>query len=64
MVFKVGNATDNIQRREVVEWNDQLVREITSVSNSISRAVDFWVDNILQGYITEFVVDYNLIYRG
>ena len=25
--------------------------------NSISRAVDFWVDSILQGYITEFVVD-------
>ena len=47
----------NFQRRETVEWNDQLVREITSVSNTISRAVDFWVDNILQGYITEFGVE-------
>ena len=44
----------NFQRREGVEWNDQLVHEITSVSNTISRAVDFWVDSILQGYITEF----------
>ena len=28
-----------------------------SVSNTISRVVDFWVDGILQGYITEFAVD-------
>ena len=47
----------NFQRREAAEWSDQLVHEVTSVSNSISRAVDFWVDNILQGYITEFTVE-------
>ena len=34
-------------RRETVKWNDQLVREVTSVSNTISRDVDFWVDSIL-----------------
>ena len=33
------------------------MREITSVSNTISRAVDFWVDNIVQGYITKFLVE-------
>ena len=31
--------------------------------NSISRAVDFWVDSILQGYITKFVVDTITSYR-
>ena len=34
-----------------------MIREVTSVSNTISRAVDIWVDSILQGYITEFVVE-------
>ena len=34
-----------------------MVREVTSVGNTISRAVDFWVDSILQGYITEFAVE-------
>ena len=34
-----------------------MVREITSVINTISRVVDFLVDSILQGYITEFAVD-------
>ena len=33
-----------------------MVREVTSVSNTISRDVDLWVDIILQGYIIEFEV--------
>ena len=41
----------------MVEWSDQLVHEITSVSNPISRDVDFWVESILQGYIIEFAVE-------
>ena len=34
-----------------------MVCKITSVSNTISRAIDFRVDIILQGYITKFVVE-------
>ena len=45
------------QRRESIEWSDQLVHEVTCVSNAISRVVDFWVDSILQAYITKFAVD-------
>ena len=47
----------NFQRREVVKWNEQLVHKVTSASNTISRAIDFWVESILQGYITKFVVE-------
>ena len=47
----------NLRRQEVVKWSDQLVHEVTSVGNDISRAIDFWVDSILQGYITEFMVE-------
>ena len=43
--------------REITEWGDQLVQEVTNVSNVVSRAVDFWVDSILQGYITKFAID-------
>ena len=41
----------------MVKWSDKLVHEITSVSNTIYRVVHFWVDSILQGYITELVVE-------
>ena len=54
---RLATRQTNFQRREVVEWSSQLIHEITSVSNPISRAVDFWVDSILQGYITEFIVE-------
>ena len=47
----------NFQRREAVEWSDQLMYTLISVSIPISRAINFWVDSILQGYITEFEVE-------
>ena len=40
-----------------MEWNSQLIQRLKSVRNPVSRDIDFWVDKILQGYITEFVVD-------
>ena len=46
----------NFERRETVEWSAHFILEITSASNPISRAIDFWVDSILQGYITDFAI--------
>ena len=56
-LLRLVTRKTNFQRREAVEWSAQLVCELTSVCNPISRAIDFWVDSILQGYITEFAVD-------
>ena len=39
----------NFQRREAVQWSAHLIREVASVSNPISRDIDFWVDSIFQG---------------
>ena len=30
---------------------------MAQVSNPISRAVDFWIDSILEGYVTEFIIE-------
>ena len=54
---RLATKQTKFHRRDTVEWSDQLVREVTNVSNTISRDVDFWVDSILQGYINEFAVD-------
>ena len=53
----LASRRTNYQTRKITKWSDQLVQEVTNVSNVVSRAVDFWVDSILQGYITEFAVD-------
>ena len=38
---RLATRQTNFQRREAVEWSDQLVHEVINVSNDISRAVDF-----------------------
>jgi hypothetical protein len=38
-------------------WTLDLVRKMNSVSNKNSHAIDFLLDNILGGYITEIAVD-------
>ena len=54
---RLATCKSQFQRREAVEWSAQLIHELASVSNPISRAIYFWVNGILQGYITEFVVE-------
>ena len=54
---RLATQQTNFQRREAIEWSAQLIRESASVSNPISRAIDFWVDGILKGYITKFAVE-------
>lgn len=39
------------------EWNLEVIQRLKKTNNSISRAVDFWLNNLLEGFITEFVVD-------
>jgi hypothetical protein len=31
--------------------------QLQQVDNKFMRAIDFWLDNIVAGFITEFVVD-------
>ena len=47
----------NFQGGEPKEWNLFLIEQLKRISNTISRAMEFWVDSILEGYITNFFVD-------
>jgi hypothetical protein len=38
-------------------WTPELVRQLNSISNPTTRAIDFWLDSVLGGYVTEFAVD-------
>jgi hypothetical protein len=48
-------------------WTPELVRQLNSVSNPTTREIDFWLDSVLGGYVTEFAVDciqsYNVVER-
>ena len=57
MVFYIGNPEKNFQGGEPTEWTPLLIEWLKRINNPISRAMDFLVDIIIKGYITEFVVD-------
>ena len=44
------------KKRNVV-WTLQPIQIVRSIDNPISRAIDFWLASLLEGFITEFAVD-------
>jgi hypothetical protein len=40
-----------------VEWTTENIARIQKVNNKFTHIVDFWLDNIVAGFITKFAVD-------
>jgi hypothetical protein len=40
-----------------VEWTKENIARLKRVNNKFMHAIYFWLDNIVVGYITKFVVD-------
>lgn len=38
-------------------WTPELVRHLKGSENKVAKTVDYWIDNILGGFINEFVID-------
>ena len=45
-----------------MSWTLEIIQELQETDNKASRAVRVWLDSILEGYITEFMVDNNKSY--
>jgi hypothetical protein len=52
--LKDNHPTNRIRQ---LEWNSVEIAQLQQVDNKFTRAVDFWLDNIVAGFITEFAVD-------
>ena len=44
-------------------WAPKIIHELQKTNNKASQAVEVWMDSILEGYITKFVVDTNKSYN-
>ena len=53
----------NFQGGEPTSWTPELIQELQETDNKASWAIEVWLDNILEGYITEFMVDTNKSYN-
>lgn len=57
LLSRIAKKKNWFKKDQPTSWNPTLIKQLRTTSNLISRAVDFWFDSILGGYITEFVVD-------
>ena len=55
----LSKVTDKhvLKKKRDIIWTSKLIHTVKSVDNPLSRAVDFWLVSLLEGFITEFVVD-------
>ena len=49
----------NFQGGELTSWAPEMIQELQEIDNKASWDVEVWLDSILEGYITDFVVDTN-----
>jgi hypothetical protein len=54
LILKENHPTNRIRP---VEWTTENIAQLEKVNNKFTRVVDFWLDNIIAGFITEFAVD-------
>jgi hypothetical protein len=52
--LKENHLTNRIRP---VEWITENIAQLKKVNNKFTHAVDFWLDNIIVEFITEFAVD-------
>jgi hypothetical protein len=45
-------------------WNPELIHQVNTISNHISLAIDFWLDSVLGGYITDFSIYHTQSYSA
>jgi hypothetical protein len=52
--LKDNHPTNKIRQ---MEWNPMEITQLQKVNKKFTRVVDFWLDNIVAWFITEFVED-------
>ena len=58
-LVKFASKKKNFQGGELTSWTLELIQDLHKTDNKALRAVEVWLDSILEGYITKFAVDTN-----
>ena len=48
---------NTFKKKRNIVWTPELIQTVQNLDNPITRAVDFWLTSVLEGYVTEFAVD-------
>jgi len=47
-----------------MNWTPKLIQQVNVVRNNTSHAIDYWLNSVLGGYVTEFMIDYTQPYSA
>ena len=47
---------------QVTQWTPELLEQLEKTNNTITRTVEYWVDSVLGGFVTEFAIDHFVSY--
>ena len=61
-IAKLADSQGRCRLEKPIMWTPKLVRILEVSGDKIARAVDHWLDRIIGGFITEFVVDTTVSY--
>ena len=59
--MKDNHVTNQIRK---LDWTSVQLEQLQQVNNKFTRTIDFWLDNIVAGFITEFAVDTTKSYNA
>jgi len=45
-----------------IVWTPELVKRLEASEDKIARAIDHWLDHMIGGFVTEFMVDTSVSY--
>ena len=61
-IEKLTDSQGRCRLEKPIVWTLELVRILEASEDKIKRVVDHWLDRIIGGFITEFVVDMTVNY--
>lgn len=56
-IIRLADSQGRCKLDQLIVWTPELVCRLEAFEDKIARAVDHWMDWIIRGFITEFVID-------
>ena len=53
---RIAENKSSTHSDKLARWTPEVIQRLKRTNNSISRVVDFWLTNLLEGFVTEFAV--------
>jgi len=54
LISKLADNEPCWKHNDPIVWTPKMIKRLKESENKVARVVDYWVDSILKGFITDF----------